>query len=109
MRHARRFVVSLTSVAVWWVATATLAYAMMLPDPNPVVSVAAPASGGAQLVGDQWWNDVPAASVADAAATPLWQVLAYGALGVLMTVAIVGLGYSLSHSRRSEPSARSHA
>ncbi|HEY5248094.1 MAG TPA: hypothetical protein VIJ15_06540, partial [Dermatophilaceae bacterium] len=41
--------------------------------------------------------------------TPLWQFVALVALGVLLAVAIVGMGYSLSHSRRSQPSPRSHA
>src|SRR5665647_662522 len=100
-RATRRFIASLTGVAVWCIAAATVAYATMLPDPNPVVSVVAPSSGGgASLVGDQWWNDAPAAPVTSAAGTPLWQFLAYGAVGVLLAVAIVGLGHSLSHSRR---------
>jgi hypothetical protein len=109
MRHARRFIASLTGVAVWGIAAATVAYATMLPDPNPVLSVVAPSSGGAPPVGDAWRNAAPAAPVTRAAGTPLWQFLAYGALGVLLAVAIVGLGYSLSHSRRSEPSTRSRA
>jgi hypothetical protein len=51
MRHARRFIASLTGVAVWCIAAVTVAYATMLPDPNPVVSVVARSSGGAHLSG----------------------------------------------------------
>jgi len=109
MRHARRFVAILAGVAGECIAAATVAYAKGVPDPHPVFSVVAPSSGGAPLVGDQWWHDAPAASITSAAGTPLWQFLAYGALGVLLAVAIIGLGSSLSHSRRSERSTRLHA
>ena len=42
------------------------------------------------------------------AATPFWEFVGLVALGVLMAIAIVGLGYALSHSRRPEASPGSH-
>lgn len=91
MLHARRFIAILTGVAAWCTAAATVAYAKPVPDPYYVISHA------------------PAAPITSAAGTPIWQFLVYGALGVLLAVALVGLGYSLSRSRRSEPSARLRA
>ena len=85
MRHARRYIATLTALASWCIATTTTAYAM-----RP-----APLSGG---------DVAPATPSTSAAGLPLWQLLAFVALGVLMAVAIVGLGYSLSHSRRPQSS-----
>jgi len=93
MPHARRAIAILTGFATGFIAAATVAYAAVVPNPP--------------LVGDQWWNAAPVAPSASAAGLPLWQLLAFVALGVLLAVAIVGLGYSLSHSQRSEPSPRS--
>ncbi len=104
MHHARRLIAIVISCATWCIAAATVAYAKGVPDPHPAFSVVAPSPGAAPLVGDQWWNAVPSTS---AAGTPLWEFLAFVALGVLLAVAIVGLGFSLSHSRRSGPSRRS--
>jgi hypothetical protein len=90
MRHARRYIATFTAtliaVATWCIATTTTAYAMQPPDPV----------GGGNV-----------APTTTAAGLPLWQFLAFVALGVLLAVAIVGLGYSLSHSRRSQLSSRS--
>jgi|BarGraNGADG00212_1021973.scaffolds.fasta_scaffold302466_1 hypothetical protein len=91
MRHARRYIgtftATLIALATWCIATTTTAYAMR---PAQV--------GGGDVA--------PAAPSTSAAGLPLWQFLAFVALGVLMAVAIVGLGYSLSHSRRSQLSPR---
>jgi hypothetical protein len=86
MRHTRRLIAILIGSATWCIASTTVAFAAMLHDPVPgTLVVTSPGSNG----------------------TPLWQFLAFVVLGVLLAVAIVGLGYSLSHSRRSEPSPRS--
>ena len=87
MAHARRLIAILIGCATWCLASTTVAYASMLPDPVPVGPpvVTSPGSNG----------------------TPLWRFLAFVALVVLTAVAIVGLGYSLSRSRRSQPSPRS--
>ena len=62
-------------------ASTTVAYASMLHDPVPVrpPDLTLPGSSG----------------------TPLWQFVALVALGVLLAVAIVGMGYSRSRSQRS--------
>jgi len=85
MRHTRRFIAILVGSAASWVAASSVAYAVIVdpgtgPAGTPVVTP--PASSG----------------------MPLWEWLAVVTLVVLMAVAVVGLGYSLSHSRRSEPS-----
>jgi hypothetical protein len=87
MVHARRLIAILTGCATSCIASATVAHAVMLHDPAPVGSlfVTSPESSG----------------------TPLWQILAFVALGLLLAAAIVGMGYSLSHSWRSGPSQRS--
>ena len=84
MRHARRLIATLIGCAASCIASTTVAYAAMLHDPVPgsTLVVTSPKSNGA----------------------PLWQFLALVALGALLAVAMVGLGYSLSHSRRSQPS-----
>ena len=83
MRHARRVTAILIGCAAWCIASTTVANAAMLHDPVPASTlVTSPRSNGA----------------------PIWQFVALVALGVLLAVAMVGLGYSLSHSRRSEPS-----
>jgi hypothetical protein len=81
MHHARRRIAIVISCATWFMAAGTVAHAKGVPDPHPI-STSTPE-------------------------TPLWQFLALVALAVLLAVAIVGLGYSLSRSRRSEPSPRS--
>jgi len=108
MRHARRLIAILIGCATWCVAAATAAFAKGVPDPQSGFSVT-PSPSPAPLVGDQWWNAAPSTSVA--AGTPPWELITFVALGVLIAVAIVGLGYSLSHSRishsrRSMPSPR---
>jgi hypothetical protein len=80
MRHARRAIAILIGVATGFIATATVAYASL--------TVRDPAVAPADLTSTS------------AAGRPLWQILAFVALGVLAVV-IVGMGYSRSRSRRS--------
>jgi hypothetical protein len=81
MRHARRLIAVLAAATTWCIAASSVAFAMIVDDPGPagIPVVTSPGSSG----------------------TPLWQVLAMVALGVLLAIAIVGLGFSLSHSRKS--------
>lgn len=88
MRHVRRFIVIITGVAAWCLAATTTAYAKV---PDPI------------------YDRVPSAPTPTSTGTPLWQVFAYWALGILLAVAVVGLGYALSQTRRSEPSTRLRA
>jgi mannose/fructose/N-acetylgalactosamine-specific phosphotransferase system component IIC len=81
MRHVRRAIAILIGFAAGFVATASVAYASLTTS-DPAV---APADPG----------------------RPLWQILAFAALGVLLAVAIVGLGYSRSRSRKSQTPLRS--
>ena len=83
MRYVRRLIATLTGCATWCVAAATVASAR--PDPGGGVIIRTPADTAA------------------AAGTPLWQIFAMVALGVLLVVAVAGLVYSLIH-RRSERS-----
>jgi len=98
MRHARRAIAILTGLATGFIATATVAYAAVAP----IDSAVAPYNPH-EMPGfyNNYQHVAPSTS---AAGLPLWQLLAFVALGVLMAAAIVGLGYSLSHSRRSESS-----
>ena len=89
MRHTRRLIAILIGCATWCLASSSVAYAKIVDDPGPA--------------------GIPVVTSPGSTGTPLWQFLAFVALGVLLAVAIVGLGYSLSHSRRSGPSARSHS
>jgi hypothetical protein len=89
MRYVRRLIATLTGCATWCVAAATVAYAR--PDPGGGVVISTPADTAAT------------------AGTPLWQIIAMVALGVLLVFAVAGLVYSLMHrrserSRTSEPS-----
>jgi len=84
MRHTRRLIAILVSCATWCIAASSVAYAVTTDDSGSA-AVTSPGSTG----------------------TPLWEFLAFVALGVLLAVAIVGLGYTLSRPRRSEPSPRS--
>lgn len=86
MRYVRRLIAILAGCATWCVAAATVAYAR--PDPGGGVIISTPADTAA-------------------AGTPLWQLLAMVALGVLLVFAIAGLGYSLMSSRKSETSQES--
>ena len=98
MRLARRAIAILTGFATGFIAAATVAYAAVAP----IDSAVAPYNPH-EMPGfyNNYQHVAPSTS---AAGLPLWQLLAFVALGVLMAVAIVGLGYSLSHSRRSESS-----
>ncbi len=87
MPFARRVIAILIGCATWCIASTTVGYASMLHDPVP----AAP----------------PVLTSAGSSGTPLWQLLALVALGVLLGVVLLGvatvsLGYSRSRSRRSE-------
>ena len=87
MRHARRAIAILSVFATGFIAAATAAYAaVQVPRDSTVTPVALSTS---------------------AAGLPLWQLLAFVALGVLLAVAIVGLGHSLSRSRKSQTPLRS--
>jgi hypothetical protein len=103
MRHARRAIAILIGFATGFIATATVAYAALTVN-DPAVAPAAPKVPG-------FYNHFPGGEAAvpstsavgtSAAGLPLWQFLGFVALVVLTAVAIVGLGYSLSHSRRSQ-------
>ena len=87
MHHVRRLIVVLIGSFASLITAASVANAQILQDP-----------GGAAVSG--------VASSASAA-TPFWEFVGLVALGVLMAIAIVGLGYALSHSRRSQASQRS--
>jgi hypothetical protein len=96
MHHARRAIAVLTGFATGMIATASVAYAAVAPPP-----------GDPHEVPGFYNNYQDVAPSTSAAGLPLWQFLAFVALGVLLAVAIVGLSYSLSHSRWSQPSSRS--
>jgi hypothetical protein len=96
MRHTRRAIFILTGFATGFIATATVAYAAV-----------APAPGDPHEMPGFYNNYQGVTPSTSAAGLPLWQFLAFVALAVLLAVAIAGLGYSLSHSRRLEPSRRS--
>ena len=98
MRHARLAIAILTGLATGFIATATVAYAAVAPTDSAVVPVDPHEMPGFY---NNYQHVAPSTS---AAGLPLWQLLAFVALGVLMSVAIVGLGYSLSQSRRSASS-----
>jgi len=87
MRHARRLFAIVIGCAALCVTAATTAYAQ-LPDPGggPIAVIPPPSS---------------------AAATPVWEFVAMAALGVLLAIAVVGLVFSLRHSRSLEPTRRS--
>ena len=88
MHHVRRLIAVLVGSVASLIAAASVANAQTLLDPS---------GADASVV----------ASTANAA-TPFWEFVGLVALGVLMAVAIVGLGYALSHSRRPEASPGSH-
>jgi mannose/fructose/N-acetylgalactosamine-specific phosphotransferase system component IIC len=87
MRLARRAITILTVFATGFIAAATAAYATVEATNDPAAAPVAPSTSALGL--------------------PLWQLLAFVALGVLLAVAIVGLSYSLRRSRRSQSSSRS--
>lgn len=81
MRHARRLIVALVSVASWCVAAATGAYAMR-PDPLDGGSYAPPPQ--------------PTPTPVD---TQLWTFVLVAAIAAVLTVAVMWLVASLRHSR----------
>jgi len=95
MRHARRALAILTGFAAGLIVTASFAYAAVAPPP-----------GDPHEMPGFYNNYQDVAPSTSAAAVPLWQLLAFVALAVLLAVAIVGLGYSLSHSQRPQSSPR---
>jgi hypothetical protein len=109
MRHARRAIAILAGFAAGFIATATVAYAEVTAL-DPAVAPADPHEmAGFYNSFPGFYNYFPGGEAAipstpstSAAGLPLWQFLAFVALVVLTAVAIVGLGYSLSHSRRSQ-------
>jgi hypothetical protein len=84
MRHTRRLIAILVSCATWCIAASSVANALTTDDSGRVAVTSSGSAG-----------------------TPLWQSLTFVALGVLLAVAIVGLGITLNRPRRSEPSSRS--
>ena len=80
MRHTRRLIAILVSCATWCIAASSVASALTTDDSGRVAATS-PGSAG----------------------TPLWEFLAFVALGVLLAVAIVSLPITLNRSRRSEP------
>ena len=97
MRYALRAIAILTGFATAFIAAATVAYARIVSSDPPVVPGRYNRFPGGEAA-------VPSPSTAE---LPLWQFLAFVALAVLMAVAIVALGYSLSHSRMSGRARRS--
>jgi prolipoprotein diacylglyceryltransferase len=91
MAHARRLIAILIGCAIWCIASTAVAHASMLHDPVP-----APVPAG-----------VPAVTSPGSGGTPLWQFLAFVALGALLAVAIGRLGNSLRHTQRSQAPAGS--
>jgi len=87
MRHARRLIAILIGCATWCIAASSVAYAMVVDDPGPA--------------------GIPAVTTPGSSGRPLWQILTFVALGVLLAVVIVGLGYSRSHARKSQTPLRS--
>ena len=109
MRHARRAIAILIGVATGFIATATVAYASLTVRDGAVAPIQLHKRpsyynqfpGGEAAVPSTSAAGLPAAGPT-AAGLPLWQFLALVALMVLTAVAVVGLGYSLSHSQRSQ-------
>ena len=87
MRHTRRLIAILIGCATWCIAASSVAYAKVVDDPGPA--------------------GIPVVTSPGSSERPLWQILAFVALGVLLAVAIVGLGYSRSRSRKSQTPLRS--
>ncbi len=96
MLYARRAIAVLIGFATGFIATATVAYASLTVGDSAGVPADAPGFSSHFPGGE---TAVPQTTAAD---LPLWQFLAFVALTVLLAVAIVGLGHSLSRSRRSQ-------
>jgi hypothetical protein len=88
MRHLRRLILILTGLAMSCVAATTIAYAQPVMRPDP---------GGGVVI-------YPPTTSTAAAGTPVWEFVAFAALGALLAIAIVGLIYSLRHRRSAETS-----
>jgi hypothetical protein len=82
MRYARRLVAIIIGCTAWTMAAATVAFAQLPAD----------ASGGG--------GDV---TVPISEGTPMWELVAVAALGVLLTLAVLGLVFSRRSARHSEP------
>lgn len=83
MRHACRLIAVVIGGAIWTVLATASAYASMLPDPGLVGSAAMTRSFSERATG-----------------APLWEFAASAMLGILLTLAVVGLVTSLRHARR---------
>jgi len=90
MRYLRRLTTIIVGCAAWCMVAATAAYAQL-----PAV----PAGSGDSVV------VVPGST--SATGTSAWQFVGTAALGALVALVVLGLVFSLRHSRRSEP--RLHA
>jgi hypothetical protein len=86
MRHARRIITTLIGLATWWVASATVAFAQLRPDPL----------GGAGVS--------PPPPLHPAAETSAWKLVVVAAIVALLAIALVSLVASLRHARLSRPS-----
>jgi hypothetical protein len=82
MRHARRLIVTLIGVAIWCVAAAAGAYAV-LPDPDTGGSSPPPPPPVPPVAPD----------------TPLWKFVVVAAVATALTMAIMRLVSSLRHTR----------
>jgi len=89
MRHARRLIASIVGVALWCVATSSIAYAYPAPDPYE----GRPSGGGG----------IPDPGVSG------WRVVLIVAIVLLLVAAVAGLVLSLRHARASHPSPMAHA
>jgi len=89
MRSARRLISGIVGCAAWCVAAATVAYAQLPAD----------SSGDA--------SNAIFAPVPVSTGTAIWEFVAFAALGVFLTLAVLGLVFSRRNLRRSEP--RLHA
>jgi hypothetical protein len=87
MRYTRRLIAILIGCATWCIAASSVAYGMVVDDPGPA--------------------GIPAVTASGSSGRPLWQILTFVAFGVLLAVAIVGMGYSRSRSRKSQTPVRS--
>jgi hypothetical protein len=91
MHHARRLIATVTTLTIWCVASATVAYAKLPPDPVGGGGVGSPP---------------PIHPASDSA---VGKFVLVAALVALLTVAIVALIASLRHARPSRPTRMLHA
>ena len=87
MRHLRRLIAIFIGCATWCIAAASVASARVVDDVGPA--------------------GIPAGTAPVSSGTPLWETLAFVALGILLVVAIAGLFYSRTRSRKTPTPLRS--